>query len=260
MARDKGMQSLGVVLARYLNSTHQPPTTETDQTSDQNEVCQFCHGIGFVHPQDVNGVDYSRVIPCSCTLEAARKLQASPEYNRRCGGNPEQTFENFKAVNGVKPTLDLVRAWVDPRSTFAWLLLYGSNGNGKSHMCNAALATLLQRGVNARLITAAAFIASLRTGMNDHTTDALMSGYQSLPCLIIDDLGMGHKRPDDPSGEWEWARIEELLVARYDSLKPTMVVTNLEWRALPARLTSRFNDRMIARIVRNEAPDYRRTK
>lgn len=216
-------------------------------------MCELCNGAGFVHPIGIGGPDYSRTVPCQCALELARRVLGSPDYLTQCGGSPDHTFESFIPVEGTECVLELVQAWIDPRATFVWLLVYGGLGNGKSHLCGAALSALLQRGANARLITAASFFASLRVGMNDHSTDAIMAGYQGLPHLIIDELS-------ENTSEWEWGRIEELLVARYEALRPTMMTTNLDLSQLPGRIASRFGDRAIARIVQNEGGDYRGTK
>jgi DNA replication protein DnaC len=183
------------------------------------------------------------------------------QYHAEQGARPaHQTFENFLLMPGSRDAFNAAKVWVDPKAAFIWLLIYGGVGNGKSHLCNAALGTLLSGGVKAKLVTASQLLAQLRIAMADHTTDAVMAGYQSVPTLIIDDLGAGMKHPGEPASEWEWARIEELLVARYERLLPTMVVTNLDWASLPERIASRFDDRAIARRVENTAPDYRREK
>ena len=96
--------------------------------------------------------------------------------------------------------------------------------------------------------------------MADHTTDDVMASYQNVSELIIDDMGAGMKHPSEKGSEWEWARIEELLVSRYDALLPTMATTNLDLADLPERIVSRFGDVVCSRMVQNKALDYRAQK
>jgi DNA replication protein DnaC len=187
----------------------------------------------------------------------------SPEYLRAQGAKAqEQTFGNFRVPpkGGNRDARDAARAWTDARATFIWLLIYGGVGNGKSHLCNAALRALLGRGVSARLTTAATILQSLRTGIGDHTADERMQSYQQAPVLIIDDLGAGMKHPTEKGSEWEWARLEEILVWRYENLMPTMATTNLQPSELPERIASRFGDTAMSRIVHNAGGDYRGQK
>jgi DNA replication protein DnaC len=175
------------------------------------------------------------------------------------GANPQQTFATFNRELAPK-CYDAAKLWSSADAPFQWLLIYGGVGNGKTHLCSAALNQLVDRGLNGTLRIAALFLSMLRAGIADHSIDDMMAGYQALPYLILDDLGAGMKRPSEPSGEWEWMQIEQLLVARYDPPKPTMVVTNLDWRDLPPRIASRFQDTALSRIVRNDAGDYRGKK
>lgn len=161
---------------------------------------------------------------------------------------------------GARDARDAALAWTHPGATFIWLLIVGGVGNGKSHLCNAALLALLRRGKSAKLVTAAGILSALRVGISDHTTDAIMAEYQQIPALIIDDIGAGMKHPEEKGSEWEWARVEELLVWRYENVMPTFCTTNLQPSELPERILSRFKDGELSRIVHNAAGDYRETR
>jgi DNA replication protein DnaC len=217
-----------------------------------------------VHPTGPDGEpQYRLAVPCRCLQERQRQHVQSPEYQRQQGARPSaQTFDNFRVPvkGGARDARDAAHTWTDPRATYIWLLIYGGVGNGKSHLCNAALKELLQRGVRAKLTTAAEILQALRVGMQDHTTDDVMRQYQETPALIVDDLGAGMKHPDEKGSEWEWGRIEELLVFRYENLLPTMATTNLIPGQLPERIRSRFEDTGMSRMVLNAGSDYRGLK
>jgi len=201
---------------------------------------------------------YHLVVPCDCYVKSAKAyLDGKPYAASRGAGPKTQTFDNFLLSASTRPVFNAVKKWTDPSADFIWLLIYGGTGNGKSHLCNAALGALLHKGQQARFVTASAFVASLRRAMADHTTDDVMASYQNVADLIIDDLGAGMKHPCERGSEWEWARIEELLVSRYDALLPTMATTNLDLADLPERISSRFGDMACSRMVQNKASDYR---
>lgn len=251
------MESIKEVLGRCQPSTVTRPSIETHSRYSPDPLCPICRGGGFVCATDANGNPvYSVVRSCSCLRKSAQQYMRTDAFRTERGANPAQTFENFKRATAPE-CYDRAKAWSSADATFQWFLVYGGVGNGKSHLCSAALNQLLDRGLNGSLRIAALFLSMLRAGIADHSIDDMMAGYQALPYLILDDLGAGMKKPSEPSGEWEWMQIEQLLVARYDPPKPTMVVTNLDWRELPPRIASRFQDTVVSRIVRNDAGDYR---
>ena len=265
------MQHISKVLDGSQPSTRQPENTPGRSLGNDGRAyrpdyrCPKCRGAGFVHPLGPDGEPhYHLSIPCQCYKDSVKAYLAGHEYQAGQGARPGgQTFDNFSLTigpGGARDAFTAVKAWAGPAADFIWLLIYGGTGNGKSHLCNAALRALLSRGVRARLVTASGFVAGLRIAMDDHKTDSLMAEYQSVPVLIIDDLGAGMKHPDEKGSEWEWSRVEELLVSRLDALLPTMCTTNLDETALPERIASRFSDQAYARSIHNAAKDYRREK
>lgn len=262
MATDSMIRA-AAVLAPYLRSTSRLQSI-SDLSSTTEYRCAVCKDREWLHPIGPDGEpQFHLVIPCQCLKDRVRRQMESPEYQRLQGAKAqEQTFDNFRVPpkGGNREARDAARAWTDARATFIWLLIYGTTGNGKSHLCNAALRALLGRGIPARLTTAATILQSLRTGIQDHTADDRMQSYQQAPVLIIDDIGAGMKHPNEKGSEWEWSRLEELLVHRYENVMPTMATTNLQPSELPERIISRFRDTAMSRIVHNAAGDYRETR
>jgi len=260
-----GMKKAAAVLAPYLSKANMSQRLSTlDHSSETEYKCSICKDSEWLHPTGPDGEpQYHLAVPCQCFIEAQRRRLESPVYQRQQGARPvEQTFDNFRVPpqGGNRDARDAARAWTDPRATFIWLLIYGGTGNGKSHLCNAALLALLNRGVQARLTTASTILQSLRAGIQDHTADDRMQSYQQAPVLIIDDIGAGMKHPTEKGSEWEWARLEEILVYRYENVLPTMATTNLQPSGLPERIASRFKDTGMSRIVHNAGGDYRGQK
>lgn len=223
--------------------------------------CEVCHGAGWLHPQVGDRVNYSKVVPCS----APGCLLASYTAHRSgvtCDGfvksvgviAAEQTFENFQKISGTEKSLEHAKAFADGKESWFFLLLYGSHGNGKSHLCSAVTRRLIHRGAHPQMIMADDMLNQLKVAMKDHTTDALLEELKARNPLIIDELAF------DTDSPWDRDTLEELLTARFNRGMPTMLTTNLDFEQLPARLKSRFGDKKYSRVVHNTAPDYRKSR
>ena len=163
---------------RYQKSTPRPQTTTP--TCDEwqgigyrpREDCPACHGAGFLHPMDGPNVLYWKIIPCyapGCLLDSIR------------GGQPTsaaQTFDNFVSVAGAEKAFKAAKALASGEASFIWLLIYGQPGNGKTHLCNAVLRAVHDRGLKAQMVLAGDLFSTLREAMRDHTTDTALRRYK----------------------------------------------------------------------------------
>jgi len=210
------------------------------------EDCRLCKGAGFVHPVEGERICYEKMIPCA----APGCLRSSI-----VGGGPraarEQSFDTFRPVAGTQQALKAAQALASGAGKFVWLLIYGQPGNGKTHLCNAIVRAVRDRGLEARQILAADLFATLREAIKDNQTDAMLRRYKDIGFLAIDDYGVEY------GSDWESAKLDELLTSRYANARATVLVTNKELTELPDRVRSRFQDKGMARAVLNSAPDYR---
>ena len=246
---------------RLLTTTSKPPRDPwAGMAYRPNPTCPFCHGAGFVHPVDDCGFPvYDKVVPCKahgCILDSHNQYHTSPTYERTRGIAPsEQTFENFRCLPGNEEALRYARTFAsNAESEWIWLLVYGKPGNGKSHLCNATARVLNRNGVPVKVTTTANMLSQLRKAVRGEGMDVALDEYKDVFYLIIDDFGI------EKGTDWEKATIDDLMVTRYEQLRPTMVTTNIEPSQLPPRMRSRFEDTELARIVENTADDYRRQK
>ncbi len=220
-----------------------------------NPSCPVCRGTAYVHPLLPGGkVDYSRVISCEavgCIVDQRRQYQVTEPYIKEKGVTKFNTFDNFKPVLGVETTLDAFKDIAFNPDAPPLLLVYGNPGNGKTHLCEATATELLKRGVDCRLWVVTDLISKLKESIPENTTELLMSRLKSLPALILDEWGQNY------GSDWEVQKLEEIVIARERQGLITIITTNLELDKFPARIISRFRDATQARLLLNQAPDYR---
>lgn len=211
--------------------------------------CPVCKGAGFIHPREAGQVVWEGIVPCrapGCLKESTR--------GRVVGEAAKQTFESFQPVKGAEKALRCAKALAYGEAKFVWLLIYGRPGNGKTHLCNAIVREVRDRGLEVRMILAADLFSILREAMRDNMTDELLRRFKEIFFLAIDDYGVQY------GSEWEQAKFDELMTSRFVTGRPTVLVTNKDFSELPERIQSRFTDKVMSQIAHNSAPDYRRLK
>jgi len=234
----------------YRKPTRQQPTIpiyEQDPWEDDpyrpNPECSACKGAGFLHPCYGEAVIYRKMVPCKapgCLLDSIR------------GTGPErQTFDTFVTVPGTEQALKTAKALAYGKGGFAWLLIYGHTGCGKTHLANAIAHVTRERGFECKVVLAADLLAMLRDAIKDHQADAILARFKAMPFLIIDDYGVEY------GTDWESSQFDQLITSRYATAKPTVLVTNKDISDLPDRVRSRFQDKDMSRAVHNAGADYR---
>jgi len=223
-----------------------------------NPQCPVCHGAGFVHPRlEDSKVDYTRVVGCQakgCIEDQRKAYQSTESYAKEKGVSKFSTFAEFKYVLGAEATLEAFRDIAFNKEAPPFLFVYGTTGNGKTHLCEATLIELLKRGVDSRLYTVPDLVSKLHQSIPENTTELIMNSLKQIPALIMDEWGQNY------GSDWEEQKLEEIVIARERAELITIITSNLEPDKLPDRILSRFRDKTQARLIDNKAPDYRPKK
>ncbi len=223
-----------------------------------NPSCEVCGGAGAVHPIFESGKpDYARVINCPAEgcLESQKRVFASTEAHAKSkGGSKFASFDNFELVFGASETVAAFKDIALNEEAPPLLIVYGPTGNGKTHLCEATLIKLLERGIDARLWAVADLVSNLKMSITDNTTEKMIDNLKHLPALILDEWGQNRE------SVWEVQKLEEIVIARERAGLITIITTNLELVDLPERIVSRGRDPAEALILLNSAPDFRPKK
>ena len=132
-----------------------------------------------------------------------------------------------------------------------FLLCYGGVGNGKTHLCQALTIALNQRGIDAYYYRVPDLLKTLRAAIDTHDSDSWMKSLANVQALVLDDFGL------EAQTLWSTATLEDIIDARWQEKRITVMTTNKNITDLPARLQSRFSDTELSVYVLNKGMDYR---
>lgn len=127
------------------------------------------------------------------------------------------------------------------------LIMAGRTGTGKTHLSCATAKTLLKKGKYTRYITSEDLAQKIMDAWDapNETEKSVIYEFSQYDLLIIDEYGL-HDR--DKRREL----VHKVLYARYDRLKPTMLISNMPLSELKKdlgdRLWSRFQQGVLTII------------
>lgn len=134
------------------------------------------------------------------------------------------------------------------------LVMSGKTGTGKTHLSCATARTLLNKGMYVRYITSEEIAQKIMNAWDRDTKDAseqsVIYEFTQYDLLILDEYGL-HDR------DKRLELVHKVLYARYDAMKPTMLISNFTLKQLKDdlgdRLWSRFQQGGLSTIECNWA-------
>jgi DNA replication protein DnaC len=204
-------------------------------------------------PRQKNGDNSDRETPERSTGNKREDLRRSLSVS-----SLEHTFGNFEVLPGTAEAYKAFKALAEGESSRPLLLCYGGVGNGKTHLCEATVIALYERGTFCRYLTMNRVMRTFKAAMRPDAVsslDVLLERFSQAQNLVMDDVGMGGS-----GSEWEYGQLEEIVNERYRERLFTIITTNRDLEELPERIVSRFYDPEVGAVVLNRGVDYRRRK
>jgi DNA replication protein DnaC len=158
--------------------------------------------------------------------------------------------ERWSIENAYRAALDFAD---EPEG---WLLIFGPNGSGKTHLASAIANRARTRGERPVFFFVADLLDYLRHLMSDDSGPGFLEGFNQLknaPLLVLDDLGA------QSEVAWVRDRLFQLINHRYAARLPTVFTVSEESmsRQVEERVLSRLNDPGVCLEVPITAPAYR---
>ncbi len=152
-----------------------------------------------------------------------------------------RTFDNFQLGFASQDAAQKCREYVDNfhniRETEKnGLFIAGPCGVGKSHLAYAIANDLIKKhNIDVVCATMIELLFKLKESFKDNDKE-ILNLYKNCSLLIIDDLGK--ERPS----EWVASKIYEIIDARANNIKPTIVTTNYVSEDLIKKMTPNEDD------------------
>lgn len=120
------------------------------------------------------------------------------------------------------------------------LFMAGGYGTGKTHLAAAIANQLISEGTACICMTMIDLLDRIRETYKAAGSDVdeayILSQYEDVPLLIIDDIGS-----EQPT-EWGVSKIFAIINARYEGYMPTIITTNYSGPELVQRMTPESGD------------------
>lgn len=224
-----------------------------------NPFCDKCGGYGRLHPADFNGYpDYSRIVLCKepgCLAESFAKYKSGTKSLMTHGLTSfAHTLQTFKKVPGSEAFYKAFYDLAEGNHDKPLLLGYGGTGNGKTHLAEAVVIRLMQRGIDTWYYSMAGFMNLLKRQMETHELDTTVKTFCEVAGLVLDDWGAEY------GSDWERSQLDHIIDERYRWHRITVLTSNKDIEQLKQqneRVISRFTDKETSVIVLNKAADYR---
>ncbi|ANF84782.1 IstB ATP binding domain-containing protein [Pseudomonas antarctica] len=124
------------------------------------------------------------------------------------------------------------------------LLLLGKPGTGKTHLSVAIANEIMAKSSDTAVYRTIGSVLQAIRATYDHTGDKsesqILTSLISPSLLILDEIGVSKEKPSD----FELTTLFAIINGRYEELRPTIIVSNLDAKALANAIGERCADRL----------------
>lgn len=156
-------------------------------------------------------------------------------------------FENYQTVNAdaeknLAACRRYVEKWDERMKAGTGLVMVGNCGTGKNHLAiSMAKAVIRNHLARVEITDVMRIMRAVKNTWRNHsdvTEDRVLEHYASLDLLIIDEVGVQFGSPS------ELAILQEVINTRYESMLPTILISNLTLDQMKESIGERIVDRV----------------
>jgi DNA replication protein DnaC len=156
------------------------------------------------------------------------------------------TFKNYEAstagqVNALREARHFAERFTEACKTGKSMLFVGSVGTGKTHLAVAIAQHVVALKRTVRYVTFGKFMQRIKESwgpLATEKTSQVTACYTEPDLLIVDEVGVQYGSDAERNVTFE------VINDRYNALKPTVLISNLEMEALKVLIGERILDRM----------------
>lgn len=225
-------------------------------------ICRYCGRPYKKNPHILEGLpDFIKekiiYIPdCDC-LEIQKEKELEELERKRvaqCMANKIKRFRDISLIDSkfklstfkradmsfkyMKLALSFARKFVEKGTAPKGILFYGGVGTGKTYASSCIANYLMDSGKTVVVMSIGLYIGKIQREWAEAEKE-LLSYIKACDLLIIDDFGA------EKISEFVIEKIFAMIDARYRSLKPVIITTNLDINEISTRFGARISDRIV---------------
>lgn len=155
----------------------------------------------------------------------------------------EKTLDNFQATNEWQAKAKAkVKHYIDNLEQFAdqgrSLIFLGNVGTGKTHLAVSLLKAFLQKGGSGVFLSVSDLILDIRDSWGKGSAREKIELYASADLLVLDEVGV------QAGTDNERQILFSIINRRYNEVKPTVLISNLDIHAFKTFVGKRIFDRL----------------
>ena len=210
------LQMLRVAQQQYKNSgTLNTIITETLDDYNLGGVdCEICGNKGYILRTGVNG----ELLTSECVCMAKRRSMRRIRKNGISDMLMRYTFKQYHDENDIQKNVK--RAAIEfANADSGWFYIAGQPGSGKTHICTAICARLIERGKEVYYMKWRDESRLLKSQINSPDVEESLDKLKRIEVLYIDDFFKGG------NNEADLRLAIEILNARYNNMKLRTVIS-----------------------------------
>jgi DNA replication protein DnaC len=210
------MENVGVSLAAWIEKKRSEATANGALPTAPEYRCELCHDTGQIIHRVPGSIEIS-VSECECAVKRRNALRI--KRSGLADVMSRYTFEAYKTPDKQAAAIKAAALRYVAESRGEWFVIVGRPGSGKTHICTAIVAKLIEGGKNCKYMLWRDEVRELKALVNDNSAyRERMNLLKNVDVLYIDDFLKGRAVSD---GDLNVAF--ELLNARYNARKRTII-------------------------------------